>query len=146
MSRLKILTPGFLTTVQDSGRYGYRNYGMPLSGAMDFFSHMTGNLLTGNSPGEASLEITLTGPEIEFSGRTNIAVTGAEMNPMINGVPIPMWQSINVGRKDRLTFHYPLTGSRAYLSVAGGIKVQHVMGSSSTYIRAKTGGCQGRRL
>ncbi|MBM3420434.1 MAG: biotin-dependent carboxyltransferase family protein [Bacteroidetes bacterium] len=145
MGRLKILSPGFLTTVQDSGRYGYRSYGMPLSGAMDFFSHMTGNLLVGNEPGVPSLEITLTGPEIEFTGRLLIAVTGAEMYPTINGQQVEMWKSHRVGRKDRLSFSYPASGARAYLSVAGGLRVPVVMGSASTYLRGKTGGLNGRK-
>lgn len=146
MSRIKIISPGFFTTVQDRGRHGYRSFGMPVSGAMDYYSHMAGNLLVGNEPGEASLEITLKGPEIRFSGRTMLAITGAEMGPMINGKPVEMWSSLVAGRNDRLTFASPISGSRTYIAFAGGIDVPEVMGSRSTYIRGRLGGYLGRKL
>jgi biotin-dependent carboxylase-like uncharacterized protein len=146
MGYLKIIEPGFLTTIQDGGRYGYRSFGMPVSGAMDIYSHAAGNLLTGNEPGESSLEITLTGPVIEFTSRTMIAVTGADLNPMINGQPVEMWCSHIVGRKDRLSFGSLRSGARAYLAVAGGFNVPEIMGSSSTYLRGRLGGLDGRKL
>jgi antagonist of KipI len=146
MSFLKIIEPGFLTTVQDGGRPGYRGYGMPLSGAMDYFSHITGNLIVGNEPAQSSLEITLIGPVIEFSGSALIAVTGAETDTMINGKPIEMWCSVKVKRNDRLSFGSFDTGARVYLAVSGGLDVPLVMGSASTYLRGKIGGYGGRRL
>lgn len=146
MSSIKIISPGFFTTVQDGGRHGYRSFGMPVSGAMDFFSHMAGNLLVGNDPREASLELTMKGPEIRFSRRTMIAVTGAEMNPMINGKPVEMWTGIIAGRGDRLSFGSITSGLRSYVSFAGGIDVPEIMGSRSTYIRGKLGGHHGRKL
>jgi biotin-dependent carboxylase-like uncharacterized protein len=146
MSSIKIISSGFFTTVQDRGRYGYRGFGMPVSGAMDFFSHMAGNLLVGNDPREASLEITMKGPEIKFSRRTMISITGAEMNPVINGKPVEMWTSIIAGRGDKLSFGSLTSGARSYLSFAGGIDVPEIMGSRSTYIRGGIGGHMGRKL
>lgn len=146
MSSIKIVSPGFFTTVQDNGRYGYRCFGMPVSGAMDFFSHMAGNLIVGNDPGEASLEATIKGPEIKFSRKTMIAITGAEMDPMINGKPVEMWTGIIAGRGDRLSFGSVTSGLRSYISFAGGIDVPETMGSRSTYIRGRIGGVMGRKL
>ncbi|MFO7575685.1 MAG: biotin-dependent carboxyltransferase family protein [Bacteroidales bacterium] len=146
MSSIKIISSGFFTTIQDGGRYGYRSFGMPVSGAMDFFSHMAGNLLVGNDPREASLECTIKGPEIRFSRRTMIAITGAEMDPMINGKPVEMWTSIIAGRRDKLSFGSITSGTRSYVSFAGGIDVPEIMGSRSTYIRGRLGGYMGRKL
>ena len=146
MSFIRIIEPGFLTTVQDGGRPGYRGYGMPLSGAMDYFSHSTGNLIVGNEPAQPSLEITLIGPVIEFSGSALIAVTGAETDAMINGKPIEMWCSVKVKRNDILSFGPFIAGARVYLAVSGGLNVPEIMGSTSTYLRGKIGGHGGRRL
>jgi antagonist of KipI len=146
MKYLIINQPGFLTTVQDSGRFGYRSSGMPVSGAMDMYSCTVANLLTGNRPDDAVLEMTLTGPEIIFPGKMLIAVTGADMTPMVNGHPVRMWRSLKVTGGDRLTFGSLLSGARSYLAVSGGIDVPLVMGSRSTYLRGKIGGFMGRKL
>ncbi len=64
MASVIINRAGLLTTVQDTGRYGYQRYGMPVSGAMDTFSCELANLLVGNDPGDACLEATVAGPEL----------------------------------------------------------------------------------
>jgi antagonist of KipI len=146
MRYLTVHEAGFLTTIQDSGRCGYRAYGMPLSGAMDMYSFNIANLLAGNQSGEAALEVTLTGPVISFPGRMVIAITGADISPMINGRPVAMWKSIRVSRGDKLSFGSLVSGTRAYVAFSGGIRVPEVMGSRSTYIRGRIGGHMGRKL
>ena len=78
---IKVLKPGLATTVQDAGREGYYNVGIPLSGALDQYSFRAVNLLVGNDESAAVLECTLMGPELEFQRDAVIAVTGAEMAP-----------------------------------------------------------------
>ncbi len=146
MATVIVHTAGLLTTVQDRGRYGYQRFGMPVSGAMDVFSLELANLLVGNDPGDACLETTISGPELEFTGTTWIAITGADMDPQINGQGIPMNTAINVRPGDRLVFRGLRSGCRAYIAFAGGIAVPHVMGSRSTYLRAGIGGFQGRAI
>lgn len=146
MKYLKIIEPGFLTSVQDEGRYGHRGSGMPMAGAMDIYSHQIANLLVGNNQNDATLEITLTGPVIRFPGRMQIAITGADMNPSVNGKPVMMWRSINVTRGDTLSFGSLKSGVRSYLSVTGGILESEIMGSRSTYLRGRLGGHMGRKL
>jgi antagonist of KipI len=141
-----IQMPGFLTTVQDSGRFGYQRYGMPVSGAMDTFSLQLANILVGNKPYDACLETTLTGPEILFETVGAIAVCGADMSPCINGKSIPLNKTIDVRRGDLLSFGDLKSGCRSYIAFAGGINVPLLMGSRSTYIRTKTGGFNGRAL
>jgi len=76
MSSINIVEGGLFTTVQDKGRQGYQQFGVPVSGVMDSFSHRVSNILTGNDEYEAVLECTLTGPKIEFLGDCVIAITG----------------------------------------------------------------------
>src|SRR5699024_11769047 len=99
---IKVLKPGLDTTVQDNGRIGYYQLGMPPSGAMDQFSYTVANWLVGNTDGAASLEITYMGPELEFQQNTTIAITRADMTPKINQTSVPMWQTIHVKEGDVL--------------------------------------------
>jgi biotin-dependent carboxylase-like uncharacterized protein len=146
MATVIVHTAGLLTTVQDRGRYGYQRFGMPVSGAMDVFSLELANLLVGNDPGDACLEATISGPELEFTGATWIAITGADMDPHLNGQSIPMNTTIDVRPGDRLGFRGLRSGCRSYIAFAGGIAVPPVMGSRSTYLRAGIGGLKGRTL
>jgi biotin-dependent carboxylase-like uncharacterized protein len=146
MATVKVHKAGLLTTVQDRGRYGYQRYGMPVSGAMDVFSLEIANLLVGNDPSDACLEATISGPELEFTSATWIAITGADMDPHLNGQGFSMNTAVDVRPSDRLGFRGLRSGCRAYISIAGGIAVPPVMGSRSTYLRAGIGGFQGRAL
>ncbi len=146
MAFLTILSPGLHTTIQDCGRYGFQRFGMPVSGAMDTFSLRLANILVGNHPNQACLEVTLLGPEIAFSSPGAIAICGANMNPSINNRIIPLNKTIEVRSGDILRFSGLVYGFRSYLAFAGGIDLPLVMGSRSTYIRARVGGLQGRAI
>ncbi len=142
----KVLNPGLMSTLQDMGRSGYQKDGVNISGAMDGVSLRLANLLVGNEEGEAALEITLSGPTLEFTADTLIAITGADFSPMIDGVRVKMNRPVAVVAGSVLKFGGCLTGCRAYLAVAGGYDVPEVMGSRSTYVRGGVGGYQGRPL
>jgi len=146
MLTFHVLKPGFFTTIQDLGRYGYLRYGVPVSGSMDTFSLTTANYLVGNSPNDAGLEITLIGPELQVLARTQIAVTGGAISPKINDQDVPMWQTLNVQQDDVVSFGKMESGCRAYLSIRGGIDTPLVLGSRSTYVRGRFGGMKGRQL
>jgi biotin-dependent carboxylase-like uncharacterized protein len=146
MPALIIESPGFFTTVQDQGRYGYQRYGMPVSGAMDTFSLLLANLLVGNSPIEAGLEATYTGPEILFTSAGAVAVCGADMGPLKNETPVQNNKTITVKKGDRLSFSGLKNGCRSFIAISGGIDTPPVMGSRSTYLRGNTGGFRGRIL
>jgi biotin-dependent carboxylase-like uncharacterized protein len=143
---LEILTPGPLTTVQDRGRFGFGGYGVPPSGALDSFSLRVGNLLVGNGENEASLEITVIGPKIIALIDVIIAITGADLQPNVNEIPLDMWQSHLLKKGDVLSFKGPKSGCRTYLAIGGGISVQNIMGSKSTNLAAQFGGLDGRPL
>ena len=143
---IKILKPGLATTVQDAGREGYYNVGIPLSGALDQYSFRAANLLLGNDENAAVLECTLLGPELEFQRAAVIAVTGADMAPKLDGVPAPRNEAIAVKAGTVVSFDFMRTGARAYVAAAGGIDVPMILGSRSTYGLGAFGGFQGRKL
>jgi biotin-dependent carboxylase-like uncharacterized protein len=143
---IRVKSPGLLTTVQDTGRFGEYDIGMPPSGAMDVFSYQVGNYLVGNEDGAAGLEITYFGPELEFTDDAVVAVTGAEMPPRINGEEAPTWETLQVREGDVLSFDYLKNGARSYLAVAGGVDVPVFMHSRSTYTLIGLGGHEGRAL
>jgi biotin-dependent carboxylase-like uncharacterized protein len=113
---------------------------------MDVFSYEVGNYLVGNQEGVAGVEITYFGPELEFTEAALIALTGAQMPPKINGEEAPMWEALEVGEGDVLSFEYLKRGARCYLAVAGGIDVPLFMHSRSTYTLIGLGGHEGRAL
>ena len=125
----KVLRAGFLTTLQDLGRFGYQKYGINVAGAMDTTSLRLANILVGNGEDEAALEITLTGPTLEFNTDTLIAITGADISPMIDGTFVKMNCPIAIKAGAVLKFAACKKGCRAYLAVAGGYDVPFVMQS-----------------
>ena len=137
---------GPLTTLQDLGRYGYQKYGVLVSGAMDSLSLELGNLLVQNKPGEGALEMTMGGPVLKLPAGLVFALTGADLQAKLGGVPVPMNRAIYVKEDSTLLFGMAKTGTRGYLTVAGGFDVPLVMGSESTYLRAKLGGVGGAPL
>ncbi|HUS86845.1 MAG TPA: biotin-dependent carboxyltransferase family protein [Bacteroidales bacterium] len=146
MSGIIIHNPGLLTTIQDTGRTGYRQYGMPSSGAMDQLSLRCANWLVGNDLSEAVMEITVMGPDIEFLNSCRFAITGASFSPELNGVKIAEWTTIKAKKGDLLSFGNLRSGARAYLSISGGFRIEDKMGSKSTYLPSAIGGYNGRAL
>ncbi|HSM50237.1 MAG TPA: biotin-dependent carboxyltransferase family protein [Thermoanaerobaculia bacterium] len=146
MSAVEVLRGGTLTTVQDLGRPGHRAAGVPASGAMDPFAAAAANLLTGNEPGAALLEITLRGPVLRFGRAARIALTGARFAAALDSRPIPWERSVAVAAGATLEIGNALGGARAWLAVDGGIAVPPVLGSRSTHLRGGFGGHEGRAL
>ncbi len=151
MNRIHIIRSGLCSTVQDRGRADFRHIGVPLGGAMDSIAHELANRLVGNPVDAATIEMTLTGDEIEFLNDTLIAITGADMEPVLHDnsdLPQPVAQHcpILIPADSRIRFQAARRGCRCYLAIAGGIDVPLVMGSRSTALRARFGGHCGRML
>lgn len=138
--------PGLLTTIQDLGRHGFQQYGIVVSGAMDHVAHRIANLLVGNEPTMATLEVTMMGPKLTAVEDTVIALTGANLSATIDGVSVPLWKSTYVKKGQTLSFGKPVVGLRAYIAVAGGFVGEDVLGSQATYLKAKMGGVDGREV
>ena len=130
---IKVIAPGFYSTIQDMGRYAYQQYGVPYSGVMDRYSASLANHLLGNSKNAAVIEMTMTGPTLEFLGHTNICISGADMTPQLNSGDIPLNKSIRVQKGDKLSFGKLKSGFRSYLAVSGGINTEPVLNSQSMY-------------
>ncbi len=143
---LRVNKPGILTTVQDLGRPNAISAGVPPGGAMDRFAHRAANLLVANDETAATLECTLSGPELVALEPCLIAVTGADMDPRVNGEPEPTWTGLFLSKGDELTFAGRRHGGRAYVAVAGGIAADKWLGSMSTNLMTKRGGLHGRQL
>jgi antagonist of KipI len=136
---LRVIEKGLITTFQDLGRYGYQQFGVVVSGAMDSLALQLGNIVVGNKRGEAGMEITMIGPELVALTDMTIAITGGDLSPKINGKSAPLWKSIVIQEGDTITFGRPIQGIRAYLTVSGGFQAPLIMGSKSTYIKAGIG-------
>lgn len=145
---LKIIRGGVQAVVEDwPGRLGYMGAGMAPAGAMDNVALGLGNLLVGNEPGEAGIEIVAGLFSAEFRCDSVIALTGADLGAAINEKPVPLWESIEVKNGDKLSFNtYGDKGFRAYITVAGGIDVPVYLGSKSTCLFGGYGGFEGRPL
>ncbi|CAM4337123.1 5-oxoprolinase subunit C family protein [Paenibacillus tarimensis] len=143
---MAVVKPGLFTTVQDSGRPGWRSLGVTAGGAMDSYALRAANLLAGNLPGAAGLEMTLSGAELEVQEDLLIAITGANMTPSADGEELPMWRPVWIRRGTCLKFGSAVEGCRTYLAAAGGIKVPKVLSGRGTDVRAGFGGLEGRPL
>jgi len=146
MKVFQVLKPGLFTTIQDSGRLGYLEYGVPISGAMDASSLVAANLLVANDKNDACLETTIIGPELQALSKIQIAITGGTCTPKINGRSVPMWQTVTAEEDDVVSFGRMYSGCRAYVAVRGGVDSPVLLGSRSTCVRGGFGGMDGRQL
>jgi antagonist of KipI len=143
---LSLTRAGFLTSVQDLGRNGFRQFGVSLGGALDVFALRVANLLAGNDESDAGLEITLGGLRMRFEDKRVIAWCGGEFDVRVGSTPLPAGHSCLLDADDELTINQPKIGCRAWLTISGGIDVPLVLGSRSTDLRANFGGLDGRAL
>lgn len=130
---IKVLKSGLHSSIQDSGRFGYKKYGIPVSGFMDKFSGELANLILGNPKGFAVLEMTMIGAKLQFNVSTQIVVSGAYMSPMINGILINNNVICQIAKGDILSFGKLQSGLHCYLAVKGGFKTKVVYGSQSFF-------------
>jgi biotin-dependent carboxylase-like uncharacterized protein len=139
--RIAVVEPGLQTTVQDyPGRLGLWRVGIPPSGPMDSLTFRLANLLVGNSPGTAALEVQFTGPKLVFDVATPVALTGPESEATLNGEPVPFWQTLRVPAGGVLQCRYVQGGARIYIAVAGGIEREPAFGSCATFPQSGIGG------
>ncbi|MFY3152425.1 urea carboxylase [Achromobacter xylosoxidans] len=145
---LEVLSSGTLTTVQDwPGRQGYWAVGVPPSGPMDDRALRLGNRLLGNPEGAAGLEITMSGPRLRFRAPAVVAVTGARLPVLLDGVEQPMDTALFVPAGATLALGAVQgSGARSYLALRGGLQLPDYLGSKSTFTLGQFGGHGGRAL
>ena len=137
---------GFLTSVQDLGRTGFRHLGVSTSGALDSFALRVANLLVGNDEGAAGLEITLGGLQLRFKDERIVAWCGGEFDVQIGSRALPAGHVAHLQAGDEVKFGRAQIGCRCWLAISGGIDVPVVLGSRSTDLRGNFGGLDGRAL
>jgi biotin-dependent carboxylase-like uncharacterized protein len=143
---IEVLQISPLATVQDRGRDGHWHQGLGRAGAMDALSLAMANLLLGNDPGAAGLEIPLSPARFRFVTRGAFALAGAACGARLGGRPLPaIWAGV-AEAGDNLELGSMIKGAQVYLALPGGIDVPEVMGSRSTQLREGFGGYQGRVL
>ncbi|MGM5471123.1 biotin-dependent carboxyltransferase family protein [Flavobacteriaceae bacterium LMO-SS05] len=130
---VKVVKSGFYSTIQDLGRYGYQDYGVPVSGAMDQYSAQFANLVLNNNTQDAVFEMTMTGPTLEFNCHTSICISGADMSPKLNDLSIKMNSVIAIKPNDSVSFGTLNYGFRSYLAVVGGFQTQSILNSRSMF-------------
>lgn len=150
MQALEVIAPGLHTTVQDLGRIGYQDVGVPASGPLDRISHSLANALVGNPPGTAVLEMLLQGPTLKViaeSARIALVGCNAGIEILSGGAgTIPAGRSVRLTRGEIFRIGALRDSVWAYLAIEGGPDIPPVLGSTSTYVRGAIGGFQGRRL
>jgi biotin-dependent carboxylase-like uncharacterized protein len=146
MASLRVIRPGMLTTVQDLGRWGHQDAGVPVAGPMDAYSHRRANRLAGNPDTAAALEVTLLGPELECDGDVICAVAGAEFVLTVNGSPVETDRAFVAHAGARVRFGPRRSGTRASLAVRGGFDVRLTLGSRATSLVSRMGPLGGRAV
>jgi len=126
--------PGLQTLVQDHGRIGQQAFGVPEGGVMDRSSSCIANWLVGNQPNAPVLEMTMIGPEIEIEGDCQIALTGADISPMLDDYPAAMYKTLSMRSGSKLSFGPIKNGCRAYLAIRGKWMVKKWLESQSAFL------------
>ena len=132
MTRIEVLAPGALTTIQDLGRPGWAHIGVPCSGAADRASLVLANRLLGNDDGAAALETTLTGPRLRFDGPAELALTGAPVPARVGERVVAMNEAFQVDAGDELRVGTAQAGLRTYIAFRAGLDLALVLGSAAT--------------
>jgi KipI family sensor histidine kinase inhibitor len=143
---ITVVRPGLLTTIQDLGRWGHQDRGVPVAGPMDPVSHRLANIVVGNHQNAATIEVTLLGPELRIEREITLAVAGADLSATLDRQDVKLNVPIRARPGSVLRFGERRQGARAYVGVAGGIDVRPVLGSRATHVPSRMGGLEGRPL
>jgi biotin-dependent carboxylase-like uncharacterized protein len=146
MSGFTVKQPGLLSLLHDRGRYGAHKLGLTTGGPLDYLAFDWANRLLGNDTNATCLEISFGGLNLETETDTSFVITGAQAPCKLNGEAIPLWQTLDIRRGDKLEVGFATAGTRCYLAVRGGFEIAPSFGSSSTVLREKIGGINGDKL
>ena len=137
---------GFLTSVQDLGRTGFREFGVSLGGALDTHALRVANLLAGNDESAAGLELTFGGLRLRFADDRIVVWGGGDFNARVGSTSVAAGHPALVRGGEEFSIESPTCGCRAWLAISGGIDVPVVLGSRSGDLRAGFGGVKGRPI
>jgi biotin-dependent carboxylase-like uncharacterized protein len=140
MSKLVITSIGPASSVQDGGRYGGQRYGLTPSGAMDRLALAAANVLAGNAPAAAAIEIGPFGATFTArDGAVRVALSGAPRNADIAGRAVAFDTSMTLADGETLTLGFARGGSFSYLAIEGAIQGEPMFGSLAVNARAGLG-------
>lgn len=143
MNSLRILNTLGLAQLQDGGRFGVRHLGVTQGGALDWVAMRWANWLLGNAALACVLEIPYGGLTLLCEADTRLAITGADLDARLDGVPVRNWTRFDARAGQQLRFGQPVQGMRAYLAVTGGFQVEPILGANATVTREGLGGLDG---
>ncbi|PZV36252.1 biotin-dependent carboxyltransferase family protein [Mesorhizobium kowhaii] len=143
---IEILTTGLPNTVQDLGRLGHLAMGVSHGGAMDKEALAIANLMLGNDPSAAGIEVALHPFRLRAHVDTAVAITGADCAISVGDRPCPPWWATTIRAGETLALEAPHLGARSYIAFAGGLDLPPIMGSRATDVKGNFGGLAGRGL
>jgi antagonist of KipI len=143
---ITIVKPGIQCSIQDLGRWGHQQFGVPIGGVMDRQSASTANRLCGNADGEALLECTLHGTLINCDETVTFALSGGGARAFVNGCAVDYNRPIRMVAGSQLQLLPDTHGCRTYIAVTGGLQVPLELGSASTFQPSRIGGLDGQPL
>lgn len=138
MSMLRVLEAGFRSTIQDAGRSGHLRSAIPPAGPADPVAFEAAQRLVGNTAADAAIEVVGTPFRFTLDGPRLVAVTGRDVHVRTRGI-VDGWTAVFVRAGEEVTVEGSARTRFAYLAVAGGIAVEPVLGSRSTYLPAGIG-------
>lgn len=145
-SSLHVGKAGLMDSFQDEGRRGYAAMGINPGGAMDWRASRLANALVNNPLSEVVLELHFPASTLLFEEDVVVALCGADFDPRMNAIAVPMWKPVLLPAGTTLSFHRNTCGSRCYLAIRGGFTLPTWLGSKSTNLKIGAGGFQGRTL
>ena len=146
MKGFEVISSGFMTTIQDLGRTGWTQIGVPVSGAADQFSAALANFLLGKDINSPVLECTLSGPKLKLLIDQQIVLTGARMQVKVNNKAVHHDTVIDAEAGSIIDIQSSKCGCRSYIAFTKDMEATNFLGSVSTYEPGKLGGINGRAL
>ena len=117
--KIKVIEPGFYSSVQDQGRLGFRHLGVPVSGAMDQAAFIHANTLLPFQDDFTVIELTFRGPKLFLSQPVAFVLTGAPIVAQLNEQTLKMNTVYNAPKNSILNLGIIRLGMRSYLRFFG---------------------------
>ena len=139
MSTLTIHRCGPGIAVQDLGRPNRLAEGLSRGGAADRLAMLEAAALLGLPAPVPALEMAMMGCEVSVSETTRMALTGAKMQANLNGDPVEWNTTVTLTPGDRLVIGAARAGMYGYLTPAGGVTTEPLLGSVAAHLTAGIG-------
>ncbi len=143
---IEVISPGWLSLIVDDGRYGYADYGVPSSSALDLFAYKKLNVLLNNQPGTPAIEVMGSNFSLKFYENATFAITGAKVEAVLDEKQLQPWSSFYAKKDSVLKVTKVIEGMRYYVGFSGIMNIEKTMNSFSTNLECGFGGLGGKPL